>query len=389
MSALGTPEAEAFRAEVRAFIAQRAPRLPVRAGFRSPDDAQEDRLLREWRAALYAAGYLGAEWPVELGGRGRAEPVRELILAEELSRADLPPLGDQTHLAAFALLRFGTPEQQRRHLPAIREGRETWCQLFSEPEAGSDLAALRTRARPDGDGGWIVDGQKVWSSNAEWSDYGFLIARTGPQEARHRAITAFVLDMRADGIDLRPIRELTGTSDFSEVFFDGVRLPADAVLGQVDHGWTVTMESLGAERSGIGAGAARLRQMLAGVARLAGEDPAEQRTLGALAARVEVCNLLAAARFERELAGRERPQDIPVGKLSYSELNLDLAEYGVRLQGARSLLVAGDPGTVDGGRWQDELLYARTYTVAGGASEIMRNVLAERVLGLPREPRGA
>jgi len=390
MSALDSPAARAFRAEVRAFIAEHGPRIPVRAGFRSPDDADEDRLLRDWRATMYAAGYLGAEWPPEFGGVGQGDPVHDLILAEELSAADLPPLGDQTHLAAFALLRFGTPEQQRAHLPGIRDGRDTWCQLFSEPEAGSDLGALRTRARRDeATGEWVVDGQKVWSSNAEWSDYGFLIARTGPQEARHKVITAFVVDMRAPGIDLRPIREITGSSDFSEVFFDDVRLPADAVLGTVDDGWRVTMESLGAERSGIGAGAARLRRMLAELSVLAGDDPVERRRIGALAARVEVCNQLAVARFDRELAGAERVADIPIGKLAYSELNLELAEYGVRLQGARSLLVAGDEGAVDGGRWQDEYLYARTYTVAGGASEIMRNVIAERALGMPREARGA
>jgi alkylation response protein AidB-like acyl-CoA dehydrogenase len=389
VSALDTPEARAFRDEVRAFIAAHAPRIPVRAGFRSPDDADEDRLLRDWRAALYRAGYLGAEWPEELGGRGQGDPVRDLILAEELSAADLPPLGDQTHLAAFALLRFGTAEQQRAHLPGIRDGSETWCQLFSEPEAGSDLGALRTRARRDDDGAWIVNGQKVWSSNAEWSDYGFLIARTGAQDERHRVITAFIVDMRAPGIDLRPIREITGSSDFSEVFFDDVRLPADAVLGAVDDGWRVTMDSLGAERSGIGAGAARLRRMLAELSLLAGDDPVERRRIGAFAARVEVCNQLAVARFDRELAGVDRVADIPIGKLAYSELNLELAEYGVRLQGARSLLVGGDAGAVDGGRWQDEYLYARTYTVAGGASEIMRNVIAERALGMPREPRGA
>lgn len=380
MSLTDTPELRAFREEVRRFLAERAPRLPVRAGFRSPESEEEDRVVRAWRALLYERGYLGADWPPEWGGSGGHDPLRDLVLAEEVARARLPPLTDQTHLAGFALVRFGSEEQKRRHLPAIRSGRETWCQLFSEPEAGSDLAAMRTRAVAGADG-FVVDGQKVWSSNAAWSDHGFLLARTGTQEERHRGISAFVVDMRAPGVDIRPLREITGTSDFSEVFLDGVRLPADAVLGAVGDGWRVALESLGAERSGIGAGAARLRLMLDDLFALARErgrleDAAVRADLGRFAARVEVCNLLVQARLRRELAGITVPSDVPIGKLAFSELNLELAEYGVGL--------LGDDALVAGSIWQDEYLYARTYTVAGGASEIMRNILAERSLGMPR-----
>lgn len=383
------PGERVFRDRVRALIAERAPKLPQRAGFRSPDDEHEDRALRRWRADLYEARLLGADWPPEWGGEGAAgDPYNDLFLADELAHAGLPPFTDQTHLAAFAVLRFGTEAQKRDHLPQIRDGRHTWCQLFSEPGAGSDLASMRTRATRDGDE-YVITGQKVWSSNAEWSDYGFLLARTGSSESRHRGLSAFILPMRSPGIDLRPIREITGTSDFSEVFFNDVRVPTTALLGEEGQGWPIALESLGAERSGIGAGAARLRDMLDALVLLttaepAGDDPAFERELGDLAARVEVCNLLVRSRLEREAAGRERPQDITVGKLSYSELNLALAEYGVALQGARSVLVKGDEGTAQQGRWQDEFLYARTYTVAGGASELMRDLLAERALGMPR-----
>jgi hypothetical protein len=377
-------ELRAFRDEVRAFLAERAPRLPVRAGFRSPENEREDRTLRAWRAALYEAGYVGGDWPVEWGGSGEWDPRRDLVLAEEVARARLPPLTDQTHLAGFALIHFGSEAQKARHLPAIRDGRDTWCQLFSEPEAGSDLGAMRTRARRDG-GEWVIDGQKVWSSNAAWSDFGFLLARTGTQESRHRGISAFVVALRAPGIDIRPLREITGTSDFSEVFFEGCRLPGDALLGAEGDGWRVAMESLGAERSGIGAGAARLRHMLDDLVELARsrgrlDDGAVRARLGRFAAEVEVCNLLVHARLERELAGRSSVSDVPVGKLAFSELNLAMAEFGVSLLGADALAA--------GSIWQDEFLYARTYTVAGGASEIMRNVLAERALGMPREARG-
>ena len=374
MGLTDTPELRAFRERLRAFLAEKAPRLPVRAGFRSPESAEEDRIVRAWRAALYEAGYLGGDWPVEWGGPGDWDPLRDLVIAEEVARARLPPLTDQTHLAGFALVRFGSTEQKARHLPAIRDGSETWCQLFSEPEAGSDLGAMRTRARRDGDE-WIVDGQKVWSSNAAWSDLGFLLARTGTQESRHRGISAFIVDMRAAGIDIRPLREITGTSDFSEVFFDGCRLPLDALLGPESEGWRVAMESLGAERSGIGAGAARLRLMLDDLVALA----REREQLGRFAAEVEVCNLLVYERLERELAGVTNASDVPVGKLAFSELNLAMAEFGVAL--------LGEDGLAAGSIWQDEFLYARTYTVAGGASEIMRNILAERALGMPREAR--
>lgn len=389
---------ERFRAEVRAFLRDRAPDLPVRAGFRSPESAEEDRVARAWRAALYEAGYLGADWPQEWGGRPGWSPEHDLVLSEEVARARLPPLTDQTHLAGFALVRFGTDEQRRRHLPAIRDGSETWCQLFSEPDAGSDLAAMRTRARRDDAGGWVIEGQKVWSSNAAWSDHGFLLARTGTVEERHHGITAFLLDMRREGIDVRPLREITGTSDFSEVFFDGVRIDDDDVLGEVGHGWTVAMESLGAERSGIGAGAARLRLVLDDLVELASRVPgadgrpaiesdAVRRDLARLTVRVEMCNLQVVDRLERERAGRERPADVPIGKLLFSELNLDLATYALDLLGPASLVIGG-PAAERDGIWQDEFLYARTYTVAGGASEIMRNVLAERALGMPREARG-
>jgi alkylation response protein AidB-like acyl-CoA dehydrogenase len=388
-------EEAAYRERVRALIAERAPRLPRRAGFRSPDSQEEDQALRRWRAALYETGLLGADWPPQWGGRGEdANPWSELFLAEELARADLPPFTDQTHLAAFAVLMFGSAEQKRAHLPAIREGREVWCQLFSEPNAGSDLASLRTRARRDGED-YVIDGQKVWSSNAEWSDFGFLLARTGPAESRHAGISAFVLPMTAPGVQLRPIREITGSTDFSEVFLDDVRVCAGSLLGGEGDGWRVAMESLGAERSGIGAGAARLRDLLDDLADLGVEQDergalpigreALRQDVGDLAVRVEICNLLVQARLQRESRGEHRPQDIPIGKLAFSELNLELAEYGLALQGARGLLAAGDEDVAQGGRWQDEFLFARTFTVAGGASELMRDLLAERTLGMPRD----
>ena len=244
---------------------------------------------------------------------GEWDPLRDLVLAEEVARARLPPLTDQTHLAGFALLKFGSEAQKARHLPAIRDGRDTWCQLFSEPEAGSDLGAMRTRARREGDE-WVVDGQKVWSSNAAWSDFGFLLARTGTQESQAPR------DQRVRGRHARAgDRHPAAARDHRDVGLQrGVlrRLPAAASTrcsGAENDGWRVAMESLGAERSGIGAGAARLRLMLDDLVALARErgrfeDGAVREQLGRFAAEVEVCNLLVYARLERELAGgADRP----------------------------------------------------------------------------------
>jgi alkylation response protein AidB-like acyl-CoA dehydrogenase len=398
-------ELERFRAEVREFLAAEGPAIPERAGFRSPEDAAEDKVRRAWRARLYEVGYLGADWPERWGGGTREwNPVLDLIVSEEVARAGLPPLTDQTHLAAFALLRFGDPAQQERFLPRIRDGRETWCQLFSEPDAGSDLAAMRTVAEPLPGGGYRVDGQKVWSSNAAWAEFGFLLARTDTGATRHRGISAFIVPMDSPGLEIRPLREITGTEDFSEVFMKGVELGPEALLGGREDGWRVAMESLGAERSGIGAGGTRLRKMLDSMVAIAeaGEDdgagaddddrPVDsdevRQEIAAFAAEIEINNLLVGQRLARELRGAERPSDVPIGKLVFSELNLRMAEYGMRLQGSRSLLTEGDPEAQQAGRWQDEYLYARTFTVAGGASEIMRNIIAERALGMPRERRG-
>jgi alkylation response protein AidB-like acyl-CoA dehydrogenase len=394
MDLLATPELVDFRAGLRAFLAERAPDLPRRAGFRSPTSVAEHEAVSAWNAALYGAGYLGADWPREWGGRDGYDPREGMIVAEEIAAAGLPPLGDQTTLAAFAVLRFGTDEQKGRHLPAIRAGEEVWCQLFSEPDAGSDLAALRTRARRDGDV-YVIDGQKVWSSNAQWSDFGFLLARTGAPDDRHRGIAAFALDMRLPGVEVRSLREITGSPDFNEVFLDGVRVPAGSLFGEDGDGWRVALESLGAERSGIGAGAARLRPMLRDLVRTAGEPedarrraldrPDVRQEIARFAAGVEVANLMVHARLEREEGGTPRPSDVFICKLMYSELNLGMAEYAVDLMGAAGLIADG--AATDAARWQDEFLYARTYTIAGGSSELMRNLLAERVLGMPREGR--
>ncbi|WP_280502695.1 acyl-CoA dehydrogenase family protein [Nocardia farcinica] len=373
---------EEFRARVRAFVAERNPGPKEHTGVRAPAPELVPA-IRAFTADLFAAGFLGADWPVEYGGRADYDPSEAFIVAEEIARAGTwGPIGAATGLAAPALIEFGTPQQRAEFLPKIRSAEHLWCQLFSEPGAGSDLAGLSTRAVRD-DGEWVVDGQKVWTTNGHHADIGYLLARTDPDAPKHAGITAFILDMNTPGITVRPLREITGTSDFNEVFLDGVRIPADRVLGRVNDGWRVAGSSLAHERSGVAAGSVELIQHLHDLLALDGDS--EQ--IGRIATRVLVSDAMSKAVQSHMLAGTEGPADAAAVKIFFSETNLALAETGMRLQGANAILAEGDAAAVAGGWWQDAFLYARAYTIAGGATEVLKNVIAERALGMPREPR--
>ena len=383
------PELDEFRREVREFIEKKAPGVKTRTGVRAPEPEQMPA-IRAWTAALYEAGYLGINWPAEYGGRPGAHPMESFIVAEEIARARTwAPIGAAA-LASAAIIEFGTPEQQKHFLPRIRSCEDVWCQLFSEPGAGSDLASLQTRAVRDGDE-YVVTGQKVWTTNGQHADMGYLLARTNPQAPKHRGITAFALDMRTPGVDLRPLREITGTTDFNEVFLDNVRVPAENVIGEVDNGWRVANSSLSHERSGVAAnGIEMFRQLddLLKLAKSAGrlDDGAVRDRIGDLATRVHVNAAIAKLVQSRMLARTETPAEAPLSKIFFSEINHDLAVAGLALQGTDGLLTEEDPDAVAGGWWQDAYLYARAYTIAGGANEVLRNVVAERAFQLPREP---
>lgn len=387
------PEFEAFRAEVRAFVAQHAPPIPPRAGVRSAENEAELKALQEWTARLYQAGYAGADWPKEFGGRDDWSPQHAIVVGEELARAQAPGVPSAGVLASHALIDYGTDEQRRRHLPGIRAGRELWCQLFSEPGAGSDLASLRTRAVRTGDT-YTLNGQKVWTTDGHWAHYGYLLARTDPDAPKHKGISAFILDMSSPGVAVRPLRELTGTSDFNEVFFDDVEIATDAVIGTPGQGWQIANATLAHERTGVGAVVVRLRLAIEALTDLARDTRIDGRPaidsdrvrdqIGQFAAEVEALSALTYANITRWTRGTERAHDAAMAKLMFSELNLEMAQFAVDLGGEAGVLVEGDPNALENGRWQDEWLYARAYTIAGGSSEIMRNMIAERGLGLPR-----
>jgi alkylation response protein AidB-like acyl-CoA dehydrogenase len=387
------PALEDFRQEVRAFITAHAPAIPPRAGVRSAEDEHENALLNEWSARLYNVGYIGADWPAAYGGRRDWTTEHSIVVSEELARAQVPGASSGNVLASQALIDFGTDDQRREHLPAIRQARHKWCQLFSEPGAVSDLASLRTKAVRDGEV-FRVNGQKVWTTDGHWADFGYLLARTDPDVPKHKGISAFVLDMTSAGVTVRPLRELTGTSDFNEVFLDDVEIPATNMIGAPGQGWAIANATLSHERSGVAAIVVKLRMALASLTDLArrctiagrpaiDSDRVRDR-LGQFTANVEALSALSYANITRVTRGTERMHDAAMAKLMFSELNLDIAAFGVELAGEDGVLVGGDPQALDGGRWQDEWLYARAFTIAGGSSEIMRNLIAERGLGLPR-----
>ncbi|HEX4017944.1 MAG TPA: acyl-CoA dehydrogenase family protein [Frankiaceae bacterium] len=382
---------EGYRRRVRTFISDRGVRME-HEGVRVPRDAEHEREIRLWLKAMYDEGYLGAGWPPEWGGRPDHQPMHDLVLMEELIRGDAYRPLDQVMLAAHALIEFGTHAQKSQLLPRIRAGEDTYCQLFSEPDAGSDLASLRTKAEPDGEA-FVVTGQKIWSTDAQWADMGMLLARTDPSLDRHAGLTAFVIPMDLPGVEVRPIKEMTGFSEFCEVFLDGVRVGPEHVLGEVNGGWRVVNSGLASERAFVGANALQLQRMfddlvtLAAAARLPDGTAAighedVQAQLALARARVEEVTLIVRDTVDRVLTGTEHPSDGPVAKLAYTELNVELCELALELIGSAAAIDDAASDVAD--RWYHNFLWSRALTISGGASEIMRGIIGRQLLGLPR-----
>jgi alkylation response protein AidB-like acyl-CoA dehydrogenase len=381
---------DSYRSELQAFIAEHKPTLEWKpgVGLRTPELASDVEALRVWVRQLHDAGYAAPRhMPTTL------DAFQKRILNEELSASGvLSSLGNA--LVSGAIATFGTPEQQAEFLHKIATGEHIWTQLFSEPDAGSDLTSLKMKGVLDGDC-YVVTGQKVWSTWAQFADYGYLLVRTeaAPGPA---GISAFILDMKLPGVTIRPLREITGTTDFNEVFLDEVRIPVSSMIGSPGQGWKVANASLGTERSGVGVAGvdADLHRLitLAKTAKRHGKpainDSAVRQDLARFATRAIIQNALTYTVTTRAETNTSAASDAPVTKIWFSELNLELAEYAMSLQGASGSLAEGDALAVDGGHWQDSFLYARAWTIAGGSNEIMRNLIAERGLGLPREPRG-
>jgi alkylation response protein AidB-like acyl-CoA dehydrogenase len=378
-------EAEAaFRAELREWLAGVLPSLPAHP--RRDDWSARRRFDTDWQRRLFDAGYAGLAWPREYGGRD-ASPSEQLVFLEETTRARAPDVGVNfvglLH-AGPTLMAEATDEEKARHLPAILRGDEVWCQGFSEPAAGSDLAAVRTRAVRDGDH-YVVSGQKIWCSFAQVGDYGELLVRTDPDAAKHRGISWLILPMDLPGIEVRPIETVLGSSEFSEVFLDEVRIPVANRVGAENDGWRVTQVTFAFERGTAFTGelvdSGTLVDDLAGLV----DDPHQRRELGRLAAELDALFALA----KRNVTRVERTGDAGPGalmmKLAYSEWRQRFGELSLRVLDRTGL----DLDAPQGGRFVEERLRTLALTIAAGTSQIQRNIIGERLLGLPREPKPA
>lgn len=379
-----------YRDRVRKVIAARAPSIVAREGYRAPETPEEDRELRAWFRSLYDEGLLGADWPVEFGGDPNHHPMHGPILLEEILRARAPRPVDQTGLATALTLKFGTPEQKAFHLPRIRSAESVWCQLLSEPDAGSDIANVRTRATVQPDGTYLVNGQKTWITDGHWADWGVGLFRTDPTSSRHHGLTMFYVPMDAPGIEVRPIRTMNGSIDVNEVFFDDVVLPADSVIDEVGKGWHVIMTGLDVERFGIGGNVVLLEMLQDDLVtvvnhleidgRPASELDDVRQVVAELGIEAVVARLVVDDHIDKTLDGIDRPGSAAVAKIGFAETYVRISRYGSRLAASGVLAADGEEALA---RLHDAWLWSRAYTISGGSSEMMRNILAKRRLGLP------
>ena len=372
---LGSTDAErALQEEVRAFLAQ--DRLSPADLPRALDDRIE--VLRGWQAACHAVGYVGRAWPSVFGGGGRP-PVEQIIVDQEFAAAGAPEFVNVVGLDVLgpSLLRFGTDEQRRRYIPPILSAEEIWCQGFSEPGAGSDLAAVRTRIEPR-DGGFVVNGQKVWSSFAHIADHCILVGRSDPDSERHAGLTYLIVDMKSLGVEVRPLRQITGESEFNEIFLSDVEVPRENLLGDIGGGWQVAMTTLLHERGTLGfALSGVLESQITKLAELAKSKNGHDTIIRDRIAHEWIIQQALKMTNYRSLTklmqtGIPGPEGSAV-KLAWSEANQRLTKLAMEI-------LEGE----DDGYWRHQQLRSRGNTIEAGTSEILRNIIAERVLGLPR-----
>ncbi|WP_322768185.1 MULTISPECIES: acyl-CoA dehydrogenase family protein [unclassified Frankia] len=395
--------AEEFRVRVRAFLAANLPDGWTGIGSLGSDEAEV--FTRDWRDRLFRAGLLGVSWPAEYGGGGLTK-IEQVVLMEELAQAGAPwGIRNDTFsikMVGNTLLRAGTEEQKHRFLPKILSGEEKWCQGYSEPGAGSDLASLRTRAVLDGDE-WVIDGQKIWTSMAHEADWIFVLARTDPDARPHRGISFLLVPLRQPGIEVRPIPAMNGDSEFNEVFFVDARTAADNVVGTVNGGWQVAMTLLGYERGEEAATNPvlfrneldRLRDLVR--ERGLGADPIVRQRLADCYARVEVMRFLGYRVLTGYLLGGPPGPESSISKLYWSEYHKLVTDLSLDVLGAAGMVMQGrrpprayrtdDPGSPNStASWIGTLYNSVAGTIYAGSSQVQRNILGETVLGLPKEP---
>jgi alkylation response protein AidB-like acyl-CoA dehydrogenase len=388
-----TAEESQFRDELRAWLAANLPKdwnewreKPIEVSF---------PYLRAWQQKLHEGGWAAVSWPKEYGGRS-ASLMQQAIFWEEMARVDAPPTANTLGLGIIGptIIAHGTEAQKKRYIPKILSAEEIWCQGFSEPNAGSDLAGLQTEARLDG-GNYIVNGQKVWTSFGWVGDWCEVVVRTDPSVAKHKGLTVLLVDMKSPGVDVRPLRQMTGESEFSEIFFRDVRVPAENVLGNVNDGWNVAISTLMHERGAFGA---RLHLLFKrNIDRLielshtthrngspAAKDPLIRQKLAQCYAEIEIMRLNQLRAFSRMAATGVPGPEGSILKIFWSELNQRLQQTAQELLGSYGQLLGADSRSIDHGIWSYGYLRSRGNTIEAGTSEVQRNIIGHFVLGLPR-----
>jgi alkylation response protein AidB-like acyl-CoA dehydrogenase len=399
-------DAEPYREKVRAFLGEKLP-----AGFAGIGSLEGDALVEfttEWRTTLYEAGFLAPGWPEKYGGAGLSA-LEQVILAEEFARAGVPTGGPNDvfgiQMLGNTLLIMGTEEQKKYYLPRILSGEDTWCQGYSEPNAGSDLGNVGLRGVRDGDQ-WILNGQKIWTSAGHLADHIFTLARTDPDAPKHKGISFLLVDMRQPGIEVRPIRMINGDSEFNEVFYTDATAPVDNVVGGVNNGWAVAMTLLGFER---GEAAATLpirfqaeidRLFMLAAERGLTSDPVMRQKLAWAYSKVQIMRYSGMRVLTNFLRGHHPGPDGAISKLYWSEYHRTVTELATHILGAEAMVPTGrmpsssfqtdDAGAPNSSAsWVGTFLSSRAGTIYAGSSQIQRNIIGEMVLGLPKEPRPA
>jgi alkylation response protein AidB-like acyl-CoA dehydrogenase len=387
-------EESEFRRSARKWLEENRPVGMMDRGFALPIDEQSIRTLRDWQRRLYDAGYLGISWPAEYGGQGKTI-IESAIFNEEMARLRAPaPLNELgLSMGGPTILEHGTEDQKKRFVKKILTCEEVWCQGFSEPGSGSDLAALGTRATLDGDR-FVVNGQKLWTSLGHIADWCMLLVRTDANAPKHRGISYLLVDMHSPGITVQPLKQMTGEAEFNQIFFEEVHVPRANLLGPLNGGWGVAITTLMNERATLAlATVMRFHNTFEDLAELArrtlaggncGLAAAQVRqTLAQFYVDVESMKYLAYRNFSRLKRGGTPGPEGSISKVLWSELNQRMNEFALVLQGPRAILNEGS-GVIDGGRWQYGLLRSRGNTIEEGTSEIQRGIIAERLLGLPK-----
>jgi alkylation response protein AidB-like acyl-CoA dehydrogenase len=383
------PAEEAFRDEVRTWLEENHP---------GPEPDSFDEVVqfrRDWQRKMHEAGWAGISWPKEYGGRG-ATPIEQAIFVMEATRADAPSPANVLGLAMGGpvVIAHGTEEQKQRYLEPILTAEEIWCQGFSEPESGSDLASLKTKAVKDGDE-WVVTGQKVWTTYAQYAKWCMLVARTDPDAPKHQGLTYFLLDMEQEGVQVRPLVQITGEGEFNEIFMDGARIPEENVIGEVGGGWQVAITTLMNERAGLAFGAiAQIRRSLNQVLELAKEvrvnggtaadDSYYRQRMAQLHIEAETMRLNAYRGLTKTMQSGTPGPEGSLGKWQWADINQEITELALDLEGSYAALDRGAEHAIEDGKWQYLFLRSRANSIEGGTTEILKNIIAERVLGLPR-----